>query len=409
MANLPDVNITVEDGNLGRLPANQDGISSVILGPTAVAPGGASLMQPYLIRSLKEAESMGITQAYDIANEVMVWHQLKEFYDERRGPQPLWFIISNQVPTAYFDENGEADKLMVSSGGNIRLVTACYTPPGGAVGTRTEGLPNAVITMITEAEAFRLRQFALHRPVRVIIEGYGIESAADLTYDLRASDGPNADGVMVVIGQTPGLLPSAMSDNGVFASAARIMGRLSRIPVHRSPGRVKDGPMVGMLTANLSDGTSIASLSDADANRLNELGYVFFRTFAGLSGVYVNDDHAATPIESDFARFSRGRVIDKAARIIYRVYVNELNEDVELDEATGYMAISVVKNLEGICASAIETEMAGEITSVDVHIPPEQNILSTDELEVEVDLTPRGVAGKFRVKLAYRNPLNTQA
>ncbi|HRF80177.1 MAG TPA: DUF2586 family protein, partial [Flavobacteriales bacterium] len=123
----------------------------------------------------------------------------------------------------------------------------------------------------------------------------------------------------------------------------------------------------------------------------------------------INDDHTATPIESDFAKFQRGRVIDKAARIIYRVYVNELNEDVELDETTGFLALSVVKNLESIARSAVESEMAGEITSVDVNIPPEQNILSTDELEVEVDLTPRGTVGKFRVKLAYRNPLNVQA
>ncbi|HRF80176.1 MAG TPA: DUF2586 family protein, partial [Flavobacteriales bacterium] len=272
MATLPGVTITVEDGNLGRLPANQDGVCGIILGPSAVAPSGAALMTPYLIRSLKEAEALGITRAYDTANTVLVWHQLKEFYDERQGPQPLWFIISNQVPTAYFDEDGEADKLMVSSGGNIRMVAACYTPPDGAPGTRTNGLPNTVITMVTEAETFRVRQFAKHRPVRVIVEGYGIESADSLTYDLRASAGPQADGVQVVIGQAPGLLPSSMADHNIYASAARVLGRYSRIAVHRSAGRVKDGPLVGLLSANLSDGTSIANLSDALAEQLNEYG-----------------------------------------------------------------------------------------------------------------------------------------
>ena len=404
MAGLPDVTITLQDGNLGRLAPSQDGVCGLIMGPTAVAPSGAALLTPYLIKSLAEAEALGITKAYDVANEVIAWHHIKEFYQEAQGATQLWIILSNQIPTVYFDVDGEADKLMAASGGNIRMVASAYTPPSGAAGTTTDGLPNSVIGTITDAQTFAERQFAAHKPVRVMVEGYGVESAATLTHDLRATGGPNANAVMVVIGQSAGLLPASMVANNIYASVGRALGRAARVAVHISLGRVKDGPLVGVLTANLSDGTNITAVSDAQQAAINALGYVFFRVFPGLSGVFINDDHVATVITSDFARFLRGRVIDKAARITYRVYLQELNGDVELDENTGYLALSTVKNLEAIVESAISSEMSGEITSVDAYINPEQNVLSLEVLDIELNIVPRGIAGSIRVKLAYSNP-----
>lgn len=402
---LPDVTITLSNGNLGRLPANRDGVAGFVLGPTTAAPANGALLTPYLLRSLADAEALGITQAYDEDNDVLAWHHIREFYAEVGGSAPLWVMLSNQVMSAYFGVDQEADRLMLASGGEIRMVSGGYTPPGGSPGTRTQGLPNGVIAAIASAKAFVARQFAAHRPCRVLLEGYSIESPSALTYDLRSATGPQADTVMVVIGRSGGQLSSGMSaDVAKYASVGRVLGRAARIPVHYSLARVKDGPLNGVVTAGLSDQTSIANISDAQLNTLNELGYVFFRVITGYSGVYINEDHMATPITSDYASLLRGRVIDKAARIAYRVYVNELNDDVELDDQ-GRMATAVVKNLEGIIESAIGTEMSGEISAVDAYIDPEQNILSTDELKVEVNIVPRGVARNIKVTLAYSNPL----
>lgn len=402
MANLPDVTIELSNGNLGRLPANQDGVSGLVLGPTAVAPSAAALNTPYQIRSLADAEALGITAAYDVANDILVWHHIKEFFQEVNGASPLWIILFNGLMTAYFDVDGPADKLMVASNGEVRLVGAGYTPPVGAI-TATNGLPTAVVDTIADAKAFVERQFALHKPCRVLLEGYGVSALASLTYDLRAGAGPNADAVGVVIGQTAGLLPAEMSDFGRYASIGRVMGRAARIQVHYNLGRVKDGALRGVVTAGFSNTSVLANATDAQLQALNELGYIFFRSITGLSGVYINDDHMATVIESDYSGLARGRVIDKAARITYTVYVNELNDDVELNEA-GQLAVSVVKNLEGIIESAIGTQMAGEISSVDAYIDPAQNILANDRLDIELNIVPRGVAKNIRVTLGYANP-----
>lgn len=405
MSQLPDVTINLSNGNLGRLPANQDGVCGIVLGPTAVAPSGATLNTAYQIRSLADAEALGITEAYDEANDILAWHHIKEFFQEVNSASPLWSILFNGLMTAYFDANGPADKLMQASGGAVRLVAGAYTPPVGAI-TATGGLPTAVVDTIADGKDFAARQFAGKKPVRVLLEGYGIASVAGLTYDLRAANGPNADAVCVVVGQTSGLLPSSMSDFNRYASIGRVLGRAARISVHYNLGRVKDGPLRGVLTAGFSDGSLLSAATDAQLGTLNERGYIFFRVLPGLNGVYINDDHTATVIESDYASLLRGRVIDKAARIAYVTYVRELNDDVELNADTGELALAVVKNLEGIIESAIGTQMAGEISGVDCYIDPAQNILATDQLNIELNIVPRGVAKRISVTLAYNNPLN---
>lgn len=400
---LPTVNVTLSNGNLGRLPASQDGVAGKCFGPISVAPSGVTLGSVYLIRTLADAEALGITRAYDIAQNKIVWHHLKEFYEEAGGATPLYICLANTTQAEQFEEDGPADKIMTASGGDVRFVGGCYTPAVGAVDA-TDGLADGVIASITEAKAFVARQFAAHKPVRVILEGYAIESVAALAYDLRDAAGPNADGVMVVIGQTSGLLPSGMSAYNRYASVGRVMGRIARLLVHYNIARVKSGPLVNVLQAGFSDGTALSAATIAQLDTLNTLGYVFMRVHTGLPGVYFNDDHMATPITSDYSGLSRGRVIDKAARIAYRVYVNELLDDVELDATTGRLALATVKNLEGVIETAIGTEMANEISGVDCYINPDQNILATDQLNVELNIVPRGIARNISVVLAYRNP-----
>jgi hypothetical protein len=400
---LPNVTINLSNGNLGRLPANQDGVAGHVFGPTAVAPASATLNTAYLIRTLADAEALGITEAYDVANDVIVWHHLKEFYEECGGTSELYIILFNGTMAAQFDVDGPADKLMQASAGDIRLVGSAYTPAVGAVAD-TDGLATGVIAAIATAKAFVIRQFTAHKPCRVLLEGYAIESVAALAYDLRDTTGPVADPVGVVVGQTAGLLPSSMSDFTRYASIGRVMGRAARIAVHYNLGRVKDGPLVGVVSGGFSDASALAAATDAQLEALNTLGYIFFRVHSGLAGLFINDDHMATPITSDYSGLARGRVIDKAARIAYRVYVNELNDDVELDGTTGQLALATVKNLESIIETAIGSEMAGEITSVDAYIDPVQNILSTDQINVELNIVPRGIARNIRVTLAYRNP-----
>lgn len=401
---LPDVTITYGNGNLGRLPASQEGLCGIVFGPCAVNPSNGAVNTPYLVRSLADAEALGITQAYDDANDLLCWYHLKEFYEERQGAQPLWIIISAQAQTAHFDADQEADKLMQASDGNIRLVLGCFTP-AVAINTWTQGLPTVLTTVMIDAKAFVARQFALHRPVRVLLEGYGIESASTISFDLRGSGAPLANSVQVVIGQNRNLLGDDYEGVNKFASAARVLGRASRISCHQSIARVKDGPLAGVTSAGFSDGTALSAVSAVQLNTLNTLGYVFFRAIPGLPGVYINDSHMACPIEDDYATLERGRVMDECARIAYEVYVRELNDDVELAE-NGQLAVAVVKNLEGVIESAIGTRMAGKISGVSCYINPDQNIQSTDQVEVEISILARGVIRKFRVNMAYTTSLN---
>lgn len=406
MSGLPGVTIGISDGNLGRSPANKDGLGAFILGPSVVAPASGALLTPYLVRSLAEAEAIGVTAAYDVANDVLAHHHLKEFFAEAGTGTPVYFLISNQVNTAYWGASQEADKLMNASGGELRWIAAGYTPPTGAPAA-TNGLPTAIITSITNAKVWQAAQFAQHKPCAIIMEGYAIASISGLTYDLKGTGGPNAKEFMVVIGQTAGTWNSAMSAfTNRFASIGAAAGRVARTPVHRNIGRVKDGPVAGTSSCGFSNAASITTATDTQLNTLHDLGYTFMRVIPGLSGVYWNKGNVTTQATSDYQDFSDIRTMHKAVRITYVTYVNELNDEVEINETDGTIAVSVVKNLQGMIESAIDTQMAGSISGVGAFIDPAQNIQQDNELDVEVSIVKMGTIEKLKVSLAYALQLN---
>ena len=110
------------------------------------------------------------------------------------------------------------------------------------------------------------------------------------------------------------------------------------------------------------------------------------------------------PIEDDFSSIARGRIIDKALTIVYDFFLEELNENVQVEAGTGRLPIQICKFLEGECANRINREMGPAISDVEVFIDPEQNVLSTDKITVEVRVVPVGYLKFIDVSLGFDNP-----
>jgi hypothetical protein len=94
--------------------------------------------------------------------------------------------------------------------------------------------------------------------------------------------------------------------------------------------------------------------------------------------------------------------------LAYSTYVNEILDDLAVTE-TGAIAPGVVKYYQSLIQARIDAEMTAnsEISSVEVSIDPKQNVLSTNEVVVEVGITPKFYSKKIIVKLGFRNPANT--
>jgi hypothetical protein len=167
-------------------------------------------------------------------------------------------------------------------------------------------------------------------------------------------------------------------------------------------GRVKDGAMP-VETPGFSDGSLFTDFTDADLEEMHDKGYIFFKSHPGKSGYYFNDSHVAAPLDDDYNYIEMGRVADKATRIANRVYIDEILDNVDVDADTGKLPVSTCKNFEQLIEQAIDTEMVGEgeLSGVDAFCDADQNILQASEIDIELNLVPKGTSRKIVVNQQY--------
>jgi hypothetical protein len=395
---LPGVSITVENGALGRVATTEDGVAGLIL--VGMAQTLIPLYTPKQIFGLKEAESLGITEAGDVADKVDTWKQIKEFYDEAGNGAELWIMTVPVTRTMeeLLDPNtttNGATKLLDAAGGQIRLlgisryIDATVEYEQVTVG----GLDEDVTLAMTKGQALAISYRNQFKPFNILIDGRGWNGViADLA-DLRTFTHSKVSVVLC-----------ATADDSLSACVGLVLGRAAKIPVQRNIGRVKDGALnVGKMY--FTDGSEVSSYSDAQIGQIHGKAYITPRTIVGRSGYFLTDDPTATTANDDYLTLANNRVIDKALTIVYTTYVNEINDEVEIT-SEGKLAATKVAYYRQILSNALELNMisAGEASAVDVYVDPDQNVLANDLISIEVRVTPVGYAKEISVSLGFQNP-----
>jgi len=406
----PDVKLNLTNGNLGREVSSKDGVAALIGSGVAVATKFAlgDILGP--IYKPEDAAIYGIDEAYDSENEVLMYQHIKDFYSTAGNGSPLYLmvVVNTVTLTELADKtNDYAAKLIEQLKGEVRLVILSRVPDASYTATVVGGLDDDVITAASMAQALAVESFNKFRPVSFLIEGRGYQGVPGTLVDLRsASAGPNANRVGIVLSADP-TVSASVTDYEGYANVAMVAGRLAAIPVQRDPGRVRDGALPTSKLA-LSDGVDITHVSETDLVAIHDKGYIFGWQHTGKAGYFINMGHAACPIEDDYAYLSRGRTIDKAARLIRQVYLNDLLDELLIDD-DGKLEQGIVKNFQSRGESIISINMVakGEASSVGVYVDANQNVLSTDRLTVELKIVPLGIAKEIVVNLGFTNPSNT--
>jgi hypothetical protein len=167
-----------------------------------------------------------------------------------------------------------------------------------------------------------------------------------------------------------------------------VSGRISSIPVMRSAARVKDGalPLVSSI--------SPAGLSEEQIALLNAAGYITFRTYEGLSGVYITEGRIMAAADSDYQYIELRRVADKACRNLRKAALQYKHAEAESD----------MSHLEASLQQEIDTMAgAGEIASGTIDIP-DQDVLGTSTLQAKVRLVPIGIMRNIELEVGLENP-----
>ena len=393
---LPNVSITIEGGGLGRVPSLSDGEAGLLITgklPTAPAafdmdkPLENTYLRPVQIGSPKDLDALSIDST---GAHVAIRKQVNDFYKEAGEGAPLWLMLLPTGATStfakVFEVGGAADKITNTSGGRVRLLGVAHRNSDKT--TATDGLKYGLHEAVTQGQAFALLQQKAARPLSILIGG---DEAALATLKDYAGGSNNRVSL---------LISSDKPDKR--AAVGLVLGRLAKLPVQRSLARVKTGALP-VTQGYFTDGNTTESKAGSWA-ALHDKRYIFFRNYTGLSGYYVNDGLALTSATDDTATISLGRTIDKAVRLAYTTYIEEVAEEVILED--GKLAAAHVKYLESKIENVINETMtnAGEISSVEAAIDTEQNILSTDKLEVVLSLVPVGYTKNIEVKIGFVNP-----
>ncbi|OQY03190.1 MAG: hypothetical protein B6I20_05580 [Bacteroidetes bacterium 4572_117] len=394
---LPGVIINIENGALGGAPGTSDGITGMMLSGVAVA-SQIALNEPKQIFSLAGAVALGLDEAYDTANSVDVYKQIKSFYDVAGTGKELWFMLVAQTVSLAdmldVTEAANAVALLDAADGKIRVLAVSRVADGGYTPTILDGLDSDVYAAVTTGQALAESFAAQIKPLRVVIGAREWSGAAGDLADLHQRTDNR-----VAISLTGHSSSNKNADVGVM------LGRLAAIPVQRNIGRVKDGDL-GILQAYLTDGETTESKETAWAS-IYDKGFVFVRRYVGKSGYYFVDDLTATALTDDFCTLSKGRVIDKAFTLTYATYINEVNDEV-LINTDGTLSAAYVKSLQAAIENVLNQAMTAknEISAAKCSIDETQNILATNNLVVSIRVTPVGYSKEIEINLGFNNPLN---
>lgn len=383
---LPRVDVQIQNGGLGLVSKPDDRVCGLILSGTTGDPAQFFSFRQY-------QQLVNPTGAPQTSYGLELENQVRDFFLAAGDGAELWTLSVDPAATmANLFLGGHVSRLLDAADGRINVLGIRRYLEGGDAPSILEGLNADVLNALDEAQATAESFAAQYKPLRIILDGNNLVNDPSSLRDLKTG---SYNRVGVCIGTNRA--------NDKNAAIGLLLGRIAACAPNTNIGRVKDGA-VPTDNGYFTNGRTVKDVGLL-ANAMTDKGYIFFRQFVGKSGFYWNDDHMATAATDDFYSLANGRVIDKAARVIYNTFVEEVLETVPVDE-NGKIVKTVLKQYQEKAERAIGLTMgaAGEISFVECFIDPSQDILATSELVIDVRITPTGTNRIITITLGLFNP-----
>lgn len=383
MPPLNNVTFQTVPGGLGRLPAGDDHVSAILMGLTSSPAAWTADAVGKKYVSLDEAEADLIIDGD--ANYGLLWYFIREYF-RISGPSELWVINSTHA-------NFNNQKFYSLTEGRVHQAYWYKA-------TNFAGIAAEVATQ----EAFAAAQEALFAPLVMLISVKDeVTTIGGTEADLRALTSETVSVIIAGDNSAKGKeIATSLSVKYVPAAAA-ILGALSRAQVHMNIGWVANFNLADdeLQRVKLADGTDIESVAASLQDTLNTRGYIFLRKHLGIAGTYVNDSHTAIAVTSDFAYIENVRTIQKAKRLIRTGLLPDLNGPLSVDDA-GKLPPDQTRYFETRVARPLTLmQNVGELSGFTVFVDPEQDVLATSQLTIQVKLQPRGVSRQIKVTIGF--------
>ena len=379
---------TRTNGNVPKTLAGKDHISGLLyyIGADELPEGFSATNRIQLVSSIETAEKLGIKANADAWNIRNLHHQLSQIFRINNGITLYVGLFTKPTGNFTFTEikqmqnfaGGDIRQIAVWNGTQALVATDVTTLQGVATALENEDVPLSII----------------YAPKVTNVSG------------LPSLAGSNQKNVSVVIGQdgegVAGELHSATDRNGATVSGVGIvLGLVSLAKVNESIAWVQKFP-TGVALPAFGDGSLYRTYDSGVIEALDDKRYLFFLTYSGLNGSFMNDSHNLDAATSDYNAIELVRTMDKAVRGVRTYLLPELGSPLYIDPKTGALAPETVKHLETVANYQLaDMQMAGELSGWAVEIDPDQNVLASSTVEFVIKNVAVGVFRKGVVKIGW--------
>jgi hypothetical protein len=321
-----NIDIALQNTQLGT-PATADGVMGMIC--KGVVASGFALDTFYLLTKLADLDTLGIDAAYDTSNNVAIYQQVSEFYAEAGDGAKLWIggvstatIFGSYVLTDTFKKmitgTESADPLNM-----IKWIGLCYNVP--AAEQHSTDFPIDVTDTLTGLQATLTQLFAKGYHVGGVIDGANMSSTiTPTTIETVATQGAPSVNLCIT-----GTKANRVSSVGQY------LGRLARITVGTSAGRVEDGK-INCTSMYLTNAVSVLALDPlTDFDLLGSKQFLFARTLKNYSGFYWNDDATCDLDANSLSRTLANRVANKLADEALAMFLKDREKNMLVTSSTG--------------------------------------------------------------------------
>ena len=379
--------IVRQNGNVPKSQNGQDHVSGFVAYLLEADIPAAFKAEPVqAVSTIDKAEELGITADATAWSVKMLHYQLEEVF--RINPSITLYVGLFSKPESMTFQ--ELKTVQNYAEGAIRQM-AIWNGDTAPTADNIVKLEAVADSLDTENAPFS----TLYAPL--------VSNYKNLPNNL-ATNNPRVSVVIAQAGSGTGAELYKSKDNKTKATVSAIgvaLGTLSKAAVHQCIAWVKNFPS-GISMPALGDGTLVRTIDKGELEKLDTNRYLFLNNVVGVAGSYWNDSHTMDSPTSDYAAIESVRTMDKAVRGIRTYLTPELGGNVYIDPNTGKLQSYTVSHLETTANIPLEEmEKAGELSGYKAEIDAEQDVLSTNTIEVTIKNVPVGVVRKFKVKIGF--------
>jgi hypothetical protein len=386
-------------GGLNRTETSTDAVMALVAfvnDPLTNTPNDV-----YELTGILAAEALGFNAAYDANEGILLHHHISEFF--RLAPNGTLKLVVTEKPTAKLFFESAIAKALFRANTDVKRIGFVYNADLVALDLVQE--IGACQVFINDLFTDKIYLNGIY------LEARNVSKAAVSRRTLTAGK------VSLVIAQDPAIasLDAAYTKYAAVGpilgmrAARKVNENLGSVDVIRKPPErrgeltypLTDSSRGLWLSAALSDGTAVSSLTDAEKRTLTANAYIYAGSFQGFAGVYLNGEPTCIAISSDYSTGENNGVWDKAALGIRNALLPKVRGWFQRDSATGALRDTAITDLENIGKKPLQAMLvASEISGFSLVIPAGQNPNDQTPLIVKTTVTLGAIIHTFEVDLS---------